>query len=50
MKRHINTSNGKYTYTFVPIFLGYKQIDKAKAKEGKWSWRNPGRTGTMKEP
>lgn len=33
MKRHINTSNGKYTYTFVPVFLGYKQIDKAKAKE-----------------
>lgn len=33
MKRHIITSNGKYTYTFVPIFEGAKRIDKHQAKE-----------------
>lgn len=33
MKRHIITPNGKYTYTFVPIFEGVKRIDKHQAKE-----------------
>lgn len=33
MKRHIITPNGKYTYTFVPIFEGVKKIDKHQAKE-----------------
>ena len=33
MKRHIITPNGKYTYTFVPIYEGAKKIDKYQAKE-----------------
>lgn len=33
MTLKIETPQGIYKYKFVPIFLGYKQIDKAKAKE-----------------
>lgn len=33
MKLSINTPKGKYTYKFVPIYLGIKTIDKAIAKE-----------------
>jgi hypothetical protein len=33
MKLSINTLKGKYTYKYVPIFLGIKPIDKAIAKE-----------------
>lgn len=33
MKRTIHTSKGKYTYQFVPIYEGIKQIDKTIANE-----------------
>lgn len=33
MKLKINTPQGKYYYRFVPIYVGMKTIDKAKARE-----------------
>jgi hypothetical protein len=33
MKKHIDTPRGRYTYTFRPLFLGIKPIDKTIAKE-----------------